>query len=133
MRTTTALNDYLAWPHLGQVFRIDRQVTALDGSHAHTEVAFGLTDLPPAEASAAQIGAWVRGHWGIEIRLHWERDWVYDEDRSQIRTGHGPRVMATLRNTAIGLLHRLKIPNRQRAVNYLNRHPDHVADALLGA
>ena len=65
--------------------------------------------------------------------MHWERDGVYDEDRSQIRTGHGPRVMATLRNTAMGLLHRLQIPNLQRAVNYLNRHADHVADALLGA
>lgn len=133
MRTTTALNDYLAWPHLGQVFRIDRHVTALDGSHPRTEVVFGLTDLSPEQASAAQIGAWVRGHWGIAMRLHWERDWVYDEDRSQIRTGHGPRVMATLRNTAIGLLPRLKIPNLQRAVNYLNRHSDHVAEALLGA
>ena len=71
--------------------------------------------------------------WGIEIRLHWERDGVYDEDRSQIRTGHGPRVMATWRNTAMGLLHRLQIPNLQRAVHYLNRHADHVADALLGA
>lgn len=133
MRTTTALNDYLAWPHLGQVFRIDRHVTALDGSHPRTEVVFGLTDLSPEQASAAQIGAWVRGHWGIAMRLHWERDWVYDEDRSPMRTGHGPRVMATLRNTAIGLLPRLKIPNLQRAVNYLNRHSDHVAEALLGA
>ena len=133
MRTTTALNDDLTWPHLGQVFRIDRHVTALNGSHPRTEVVFGLTDLSPEQATAAQLGAWVRGHWGIEIQLHWERDWVYDEDRSQIRTGHGPRVMATLRNTALSLLHRLQIANIQRAVNYLNRHPDHVAAALLGA
>jgi hypothetical protein len=130
--TTTVLNEYLDWPHLGQVFRIDRQVTALDGSTPRTEVAFGITDLPPEQATATQIGAWVRGHWGIEVRLHWERDMVYDEDRSQIRTGNGPRVMATLRNTAIGLLRRLKVPNLQRAVNYLTRHPEHVASALLG-
>lgn len=133
MRTTTALNDYLAWPHLGQVFRIDRHVTALDGSHAYHEVAFGLTDLAPDQASAAQLGTWVRGHWRIEVQLHWERDWIYDEDRSQIRTGHGPRVMASLRNTALSLLHRLEIPTIQRAVNYLNRHPAHVAAVLLGA
>ena len=41
--------------------------------------------------------------------------------------------MASLRNTALSLLHRLQIPNIQRAGNYLNRHPDHVAEALLGA
>ena len=57
MRTTTVLNDDLAWPHMGPVFRIDRQVTALDSSHPRTEVVFGLTDLPPEQATAAQIGA----------------------------------------------------------------------------
>ena len=61
VRTTTALHDDLAWPHLGQVFRIDRQVTALDGSHPRIEVVFGLTDLSPDQATAAQLGAWVRG------------------------------------------------------------------------
>ena len=70
--------------------------------------------------------------WGTEIQLHGERDGVYDEDRSQIRTGHGPRVMARLRNPPLSLLHRMHIPNIQRAGNYLNRHPDHVASALLG-
>ncbi|MGP3690711.1 hypothetical protein ACTVZO_39535 [Streptomyces sp. IBSNAI002] len=32
------------------------------------------------------------------------RDVTYDEDRSQVRTGNAPRVMAGLRNTAITLL-----------------------------
>lgn len=117
---------------MGQVFRIDRHVTDLDGSNPRDEVALGITDLTPEEANAAQIGALVRGHWGIETRLHWERDMIYDEDRSQIRTHNGPQVMATLRNTAIGLLRRLQVPNIQRAVNYLNRHPEHVARVLLG-
>ena len=126
------LTAYVDWPYLGQVFRIDRHVTDLDGSNPRDEVALGITDLTPEEANAAQIGALVRGHWGIETRLHWERDMIYDEDRSQIRTQNGPRVMATLRNTAIGLLRRLQVPNIQRAVNYLNRHPEHVARVLLG-
>ena len=132
MRTTTVLNDYLAWPPWGPVFRIDRQVTALGGSHPRTEMVFGLTDLPPEQATAVQIGAWVRGHGRIEM-LHGAREGIYDEDRSQIRTGPGPRVMVSLNNTALSLLHRLAIPNLQRAVDFLNRHPDHVADILLGA
>lgn len=32
------------------------------------------------------------------------RDVTFDEDRSQIRRGAGPQVMATLRNLAISLL-----------------------------
>lgn len=40
----------------------------------------------------------------VENRLHWVRDVTYDEDRSQVRTGNGPRVMASLRNLAISIL-----------------------------
>ena len=131
VRTTTVLNDYVDWPHLGQAFRVDRYVTDLNGSHPRGEVAFGITDLTPDQADAATIGGLVRGHWGIETRLHGVRDVVYDEDRSQVRTENGPRVMATLRNTAISLLRHVGVPNIQRAVNYLHRHPEQVARILV--
>ena len=44
-----------------------------------------------------------RGHWGIEA-IHHIRDVTYGEDASQIRTGNGPQVMATLRNLGIAIL-----------------------------
>jgi len=46
----------------------------------------------------------VRGHWLIEDRPHWVRDMDRDEERSHVRTGNGPRVMAYLRNLAITIL-----------------------------
>ena len=46
----------------------------------------------------------VRSHWHIENRSHWVRDVTFDEDRSQVRRGNIPQVMAVLRNTAIGLM-----------------------------
>lgn len=55
-------------------------------------------------ASPAVLATWVQGHWRIENQLHWVRDVTYDKDRSQIRTGHAPTVMATLRNAAISIL-----------------------------
>lgn len=45
-----------------------------------------------------------RGHWHIENRLHWVRDVTFDEDRCQVRKGHGPQVLASFRNFIIGLL-----------------------------
>ena len=63
-----------------------------------------MTSLRPAQASAARLLALVRAHWTIENRLHWVRDVTFDEDRSQVRRGAGPQVMATLRNLAISLL-----------------------------
>ncbi|CCH72670.1 hypothetical protein BN11_1880004 [Nostocoides australiense Ben110] len=46
----------------------------------------------------------IRGHWTIENRVHHVRDVTFDEDRSQVRTATLPRIMATLRNLAIGLI-----------------------------
>ena len=51
-----------------------------------------------------QLATIIRGHWGIEDRLHWVRDLDFDEDRSQIRTASGPQIMASLRNLAITIL-----------------------------
>ncbi|MFE9601385.1 ISAs1 family transposase [Streptomyces hokutonensis] len=55
-------------------------------------------------ADPATLAAWVRGHWEIENRLHWVRDMTYQEDKSLVRTGNAPRVMASLRSLAISLL-----------------------------
>ncbi len=122
----------LDWPHVGQVFRVERHVTDLLGNHPRDEVAWGITDLGPDAVDASHLNPFVRGHWGIETRLHYVRDWTYDEDRSQVRTQQGPQVMATLRNTAIGLLRHLKLPNISRAVKHLDRHPEQIAALVLG-
>ena len=47
-------------------------------------------------ADPATLAAWVRGHQEIENRLHWLRGVTYQEDKSLVRTGNAPRVMATL-------------------------------------
>jgi predicted transposase YbfD/YdcC len=56
------------------------------------------------QAGPATLAAWVRSHWEIEDRLHWVRDVTYLEDKSLVRTGNAPRVMASLRSLAISLL-----------------------------
>ncbi len=68
------------------------------------EVVYLITSADPRTASPTTLAAWVQGHWAIENKLHWVRDVTFDEDRSQVRTGAGPQVMATLRNLAISLL-----------------------------
>ncbi|WP_443078955.1 transposase [Streptomyces sp. NBC_01497] len=62
-----------------------------------------ITSAEAATAPPAVLAGWVQSHWEIENRLHWVRV-TFDEDRSQVRTGNAPRVMASLRNTAITLL-----------------------------
>lgn len=93
--------DGIDFPHAAQVFRIRRDTGGLDGQRIRTETAYCITSLAPAQAGPARLGALVRGHWEIENRVHRVRDVTYDEDRSQVRTGAAPQVMASLRNLAI--------------------------------
>ncbi|WP_353733693.1 ISAs1 family transposase [Syntrophothermus sp.] len=103
--SSAMINDYVNFPHVGQVFRIERSRTNIKTGACSFEIAYGITSLTPEKANAKTLLKLSRGHWEIENSLHWVRDVVYDEDRSQVRTGAGPRVLASLRNTAISLLH----------------------------
>jgi predicted transposase YbfD/YdcC len=84
------------------VLQLTRTGTARKTGTRHTEVVY--TSMSVTDAAPAQIAGWLRGHWAIENRLHWVRDVTFAEDHSQVRTKNGPQVMATLRNTVIGLL-----------------------------
>ena len=86
---------------------------------------YGITSLPGRnEQEAARILELVRGHWTIENSLHWVRDVVFDEDRSQVRTGNGPRTMATLRNLAISILRLAQASSIAKALRWCSRHVD---------
>jgi predicted transposase YbfD/YdcC len=93
----------LPFPHVSQVFLIERYVTGLHGQPISAVAALGVASPEPGQASAADLAGYVREQWSIES-LHWLRDTLYQEDKSQVRTRSGPRVMAALRNLAIGAL-----------------------------
>jgi len=124
--TSTAINDYVDFPHVGQVFCIRRTTTDLEGNlvkgrKSTTETVYGLTSLRPEQASAATLLGYNRGHWEIENRLHHVRDMTYDEDRSHVRRGRRAHVMATLRNVAISLLRLAGAQNIAAATRHLGR------------
>jgi predicted transposase YbfD/YdcC len=93
----------LAFPHAAQAIRVTRRTRLLSCGKWHAITVYAITSLSVIQAAPAQLAAWIRGHWQIEA-LHHIRDVSYAEDASQIRTGSGPRVMATLRNLAIAIL-----------------------------
>jgi hypothetical protein len=95
---------YSDWPGLAQVSRLERQVILKKTGKVREEVVAGVTSLVPERADAARLLAIVRGQWQIENQSQWVRDVTFDEDRSQVRCGHIPQVMAALRNTVIGLM-----------------------------
>jgi predicted transposase YbfD/YdcC len=99
-----ALNGYVNFPHVGQVFLIERETINKKSGHHSFETAVGLTSQSMAQASPKQVLAANREHWTIENRCHWVIDWNFDEDRSRIRTGKGPENVSRLRRFAVGVL-----------------------------
>jgi predicted transposase YbfD/YdcC len=93
----------LPFPHVAQVWLIERYVTDSGGNPISAVAQLGVTSLKADLATPADLARYNRQHWGIEV-LHWIRDTLYREDHSRIRTRNGPRVMASLRNLAIGAL-----------------------------
>jgi predicted transposase YbfD/YdcC len=57
-----------------------------------------------------------RSHWGIENRLHWVLDVVFDEDASRTRKDNGPENLAILRRLAVNIIraHPARISMRQK-------------------
>jgi predicted transposase YbfD/YdcC len=62
-----------------------------------------VTSLTNVQARPARLAGYARGHWGIEAPHHL-RDTTFAEDAHQVRAGTAPRVMASLRNLASGIL-----------------------------
>jgi len=92
------------FPHTAQAIQITQDPPAAPPGRWHTETVYAITDLPPQHVRPDELAGWLRGHWQIENALHWVRDVTYAEDHSQVRTGHGPQVMASLCNLAISVL-----------------------------
>ncbi|MDF1530067.1 MAG: ISAs1 family transposase, partial [Sedimenticola sp.] len=102
LQAASALNDYLDWPGVQQVFQLKR--THKKSGEQSTEIVYGITSLSPEYASPDQLLIYTRQHWTIENQVHWVRDVVFAEDLSHVRTLQLPYVMASLRNLILTVL-----------------------------
>jgi predicted transposase YbfD/YdcC len=116
--------EWIAFPEATQIAQIRRSRTVKNKktgkSKTTWEVVYLITSASREAAPPQVLATWIREHWHVENRLHWVRDVTYGEDKSLIRTGHAPRVMATIRSTAISLLRldgavNIKAANRDHA------------------
>lgn len=129
------LSTYLAtasrWPGIAQVGCLRRHVQVAATGQTRDETVYLITTLSAAQAGPERVLHLVRGHWHIENRLHYVRDVTFGEDRSRLRTGAAPQILAALRNLAITLIHRSgthDIAATRRAFTY---HPRRALRLLL--
>ncbi len=125
------INEYVEFPSCAQVACIERCSEERTSGKTRRETTYLITSLSHHEASPERLLALNRGHWGIENRSHYVRDFTFDEDRSQIRAHSGPRVMAAVRNFAISILRLVGHLNIAKAIRHMAAKP-HVALGLIG-
>ncbi len=124
------LNDYLDWPGVAQVFRLER--TWREHGQAKRAVRYGITSLAPAQADPVRLLVLRRGHWAIENRLHRHKDVTFGEDASLVHVGAGPTVMALLRDAALSLLHRAGIRRIAARLRTHSQQPERAVALVVG-
>ena len=105
-RRLTAIPDeenYLQWPGLNTVFRLERHVFRPQKGDEWSQAVFGITSLAYTPSLAKQLLGWTRQHWGIENKLHYRRDVTLREDATRMKKRHQAQVVATLNNFVIAL------------------------------
>jgi predicted transposase YbfD/YdcC len=127
---STDLTDYLDWPGVQQVFRLER--TWRERGKAKQARHYGITSLTPEQADPARLLALRRGHWTIENRVHRRKDVSFGEDASLIHVGQGPTVMALLRDAALSLLHGAGVRRVAARLRAHSQHPARAVALVLG-
>jgi predicted transposase YbfD/YdcC len=121
------------FPHGARAIKVVRRRRVAGRAKASVETVYAITSLGHRDADPRLLAGWIRSHWTIENCLHWVRDVTEGEDHSSVRTGHGPQVMAALRNTAINIIRLRGETNIAAAHRAFSYRPADVLDALTAA
>lgn len=115
LTVSSMMAGYLDWPHLEQVFKLERTVEESRSGQPRQEIVYGITSLSAQEATAEKLLEMVRGHWGIENGLHYRRDVTMGEDACRLKRGKAAQAMALINNLVIGLILRQGMKNLAKA------------------
>lgn len=125
-RTVSVFHDLVgispAWTGIKSLIKVERVGTRA-GKKYHEIVCY----ISSLIRTASEFADGIRGHWGIENRLHWVKDVVFKEDSSRIRTGNAPANFSIIRSISIDLIRR----NGYDSITSYQRFLSHDLDKLL--
>ena len=121
------------FPHAARAIKVVRSRRRTATAARSRETVYAVTSLDYRTADPGLLAAWIPRHWTIENAVHHVRDVTQGEDASRIRTGHGPQVMAALRNTALNLARLDGHANIARAQRRASWTPDEIRRTLAAA
>lgn len=124
LTVSSQLNDFLDWPYLQQVFRLERRFVSIKTRQLQEQVVYGCTSLSREEITPRKLLTLIRSYWGIENGLHYRRDVTLCEDRTRMTKVNAGRVMACLNNLVIGLVStKTKYAYLPQARRFFDAHP----------
>lgn len=124
------LKDYVDWPYLQQVFRLERRFTYLKSGKVKHEVVYGISSLSNRKAAPKRILEIVRQFWGIENGLHYRRDVTFQEDVTRLTKGKAGHAMAVINNLVVGMLAQNGYKNMAKARRYFDANPLKALDLI---
>jgi len=129
---SSMLNDYLDWPGVAQVFKLERRFTHLASGAVEQDVRYGLTSLSSSQATPERLMNIVRSEWGIENGLHYRRDVTFHEDATRITHKTAGPTMATINNLVSNLFAIQGFSNFAQARRKFDAHPPQALAIILG-
>jgi hypothetical protein len=109
LTVSNQLKDFLDWPYLEQVFKLERQFVSTKTGEVQHQVVYGCTSLSREKIAPQKLLSLICSYWGIENGLHYRRDVSLHEDHTRFTKPNAARGMACLNNLILGLLIAKKI------------------------
>ncbi len=131
LTTSSLLSDYLDWPYLQQVFKIERHFTTSASNRVHSEVQYGMTSLTPQAANPEKLLILVRSLWRIENSLHYRRDVTFQEDATRTKSKPVGRALACLNSLVIALFYKQGFSNHAHARRFFAARPRQALALIL--
>jgi predicted transposase YbfD/YdcC len=91
--------DCKKWTGVEQVV-CNRSTRIIKGNFAIEDRYF----ITSSKLAASKIIPSIRGHWGIENKVHWVLDVAFAEDACQLRKDHAPKNRSTIRRWVLTVL-----------------------------
>lgn len=135
IQTSEMLNDYLDWPNVGQVYRLERKFSWVRQGRVYKtscEIEWGVTSLSRRVASPERLLAIRRRHWLIETGLHYRRDVTFHEDATRMTLGAAGHILSIIHDLVLGLLKTAGFTNAAQGRRWFDGHLPEAVALLIG-
>lgn len=110
------------WERVTTIGKIHRLGTRIDTNGKIVSVNEIVYLISSRNLTAGQVATHTRNHWCIENNLHWQKDYLFLEDRCTLRSGTAPQVMTFLRSMCLSLFKVRRLLSPTEAVSNFQKN-----------